>query len=257
MTQETHEAPVAVVEEQAPPTVTVRDLVIKYGDYTAVRGISFDVRPGEVVGLLGGNGAGKSSTMRALATISPAHSGRIIIAGYDVADVRQMERARTHIGYCPDVGGLVRSATPREHIGLTLSMHGKAHLWDNALALVERFNLTRVLDQPTSGFSHGMSRRLSVILAALASNHLLILDEPFDGVDPTGVDETIALINEARDAGLSVILSTHLQEVLTRATDRVLVMVQGQILDDAPAEAYRGDEGVERYVAILEGVDQQ
>lgn len=256
-TDETLESEETTMEEETSPVVepepvTVVDkLVIKYGNKTAVSGISFHIQGGEALGILGDNGAGKSSTMRALSTVAPPTEGTILTAGHNLSEMRGSEAARELTGYCPDVGGLVRSATPREHIGLTLSLHRKTHLWDNAINLLNRLDLTRVIDEPTSGFSHGMSRRLSVVLAALASDKLLILDEPFDGVDPLGVDATIDLINEAKDAGLAVVLSTHLQEVLVRATDRVIVMASGTIIDEGPSSEFKGKKGQKRYYDSL------
>lgn len=238
--------------DEARPVVTrVDNLVIKYGNKTAVKGVSFDIRSGEALGILGDNGAGKSSTMRALGVVNPPTSGSIMTHGFNLSDSRGAESARSVTGYCPDVGGLVRSATTREHIGLALHLHRKISMWDSAMELVERLGLSHVLDEPTSGFSHGMSRRLSVVLAALSSEKLMILDEPFDGVDPIGVDATISIIEEAKNAGLGIILSTHLQDVLVRATDRIIVMAGGEIIDGGPSTDFAGAKGVERYLSAL------
>lgn len=235
------------------PVVKVEDLVIDYGSVRAVNGISFEVAPGEVLGLLGRNGAGKSSTLRVLSTVAPATEGLVEVAGFDLSRERDAEKARQVIGYCPDVGGVIRSATIREHIGLNLALHNRTHLWNQALELVDRFALTHALDKTAAGFSHGMTRRLSVILAALSSEQLLILDEPFDGVDPVGVETTLELVREAKASGLSVILSTHLQDVLAAGTDRILVAVDGRIVDGGIASEFAGEEGKERYVAALGG----
>lgn len=232
--------------------VSVRDLVIKYNDFTAVNAISFDIKPGQAVGLLGSNGAGKSSSLRVLASVTPPTSGTVVIDGLDMSQPRNVDKGRLLTGYCPDVGGLIKMATPREHIGIMLSARGKLHLWPQALELVDRFNLGEFIDQPTSGFSHGMSRRLSVILAVLSSQRFLILDEPFDGVDPNGVDTTIEIIQEAKEAGLGIVLSTHLQELLVRATDTVLVMNKGNIVATGPSEEFSGAEGTQRYAELIQ-----
>jgi len=244
--------PSSTDQDETRPVVTcVKNLVIKYGNKVAVDDVSFNIFGGEALGVLGDNGAGKSSTMRALGVVNPPTAGTIVTHGFNLSDIRGAEAARTVTGYCPDVGGLVRSATTREHIGLSLHLHRKTDMWDSALELVDRLGLSHVLDEPTSGFSHGMSRRLSVVLAALSSERLMILDEPFDGVDPLGVDATINIINEAKQSGLGVILSTHLQDVLVRATDRVIVMAGGKIIDGGPSEDFIGTTGVTRYLNAL------
>lgn len=231
--------------------VSVQDLKIQYGSNTAVNGISFEIFPGEAVGILGENGAGKSSTMKTLATIAPPSDGSVVIDGHSMTDLRKIDNAKMLLGYCPDVGGLIRSATPREHIGLLLELHGKTEKWQQAVDLLDAFNLLHVIDQPTSGFSHGMSRRLSVILAAIASEKLLILDEPFDGVDPFGVETTIELINQAKKAGLGVVLSTHLQDILVEASDRVIVMEKGKIVAENRSRYFAGKRGKRRYRNLL------
>lgn len=237
--------------EGHPVAVHLADLTIRYGEVVAVDGITLSVAPGQVLGLMGGNGAGKSSTLRAVAGVNPPTSGTLVVAGFDMADPRQVEKARQSVGYCPDVGGLIPAATPREHIAATLAFRGLTHLWPQAYDLVERFELTRAFDRLTGGFSHGMARRLSVILAALAAEQVLILDEPFDGVDPGGVDATLEVINSARDAGLAVMISTHLLGLIVRSCDSVTVMNAGRLVASGPAGEYGGQQGDHRYQQLL------
>lgn len=233
--------------------VHLDDLVIRYARdrRPAVNGLSLSVHSGEVLGLLGGNGAGKSSTLRAIAGIQPANDGTIRVAGFDLGRARDVEAARRRVGYCPDTGGLLRTATVREHIGLALALHRQLPEWPAALELVQRFDLQEVLDQPTSGFSHGMSRRLSVLLAVLTAQDVLILDEPFDGVDPLGVAATEAVIREAAARGLAVLVSTHLHSLLVGVADRVAVMVDGSIVATGPAAEFAGTAGESRYATLL------
>lgn len=232
--------------------VEVDSLKIMYKDFEAVKGINFYSDAGKVLGILGGNGAGKSSTLRSLAAVTPVTAGTILIDGTPITDPQYIDYGRSLIGYCPDVGGLIPQATIKEHLSLALNIHNKMHLWDSAVHLVERFGLGEALNKSTGGFSHGMSRRLSVVLALLTSQKVLILDEPFDGVDPLGVEETIKAVNEATSAGLTVIISTHLQDLLVEASDDVLIMSKGEIIARGPADRFRGEEGKQSYKAILE-----
>lgn len=233
------------------PVVEVNNLKIAYNKTLAVKDISFTVDAGEAVGFLGSNGAGKSSTLKVLGGVLNPTGGTVIIDGLAMTDYHSSDKARNLVGYCPDVGGLIPQATLREHIGLSLSFHNRLELWPQALELVSMFDLDYALDNIVSGFSHGMSRRASVILATISSASLLILDEPFDGVDPMGVESVSKVIKMAKNAGIAVIVSTHLQDVLANLTDDIVVMAKGEILGRFPSSELTGSEGIARYQRIL------
>lgn len=241
-----------VKTNQTTPIVSLKDVNIKFLDFTAVKKLSMTVNSGEIVGILGSNGAGKSSTMKAIAGVIKPTGGTITVSGLDLSSGIAAEQAKGLIGYCPDVGGLVVGATPREHIQLLLNLHRKPELYPLSLKLTEALGLIEFIDTPVGGFSHGMSRRLSVLLAALSAENLLILDEPFDGVDPLGVIAINAVIREASAAGLAVIVSTHLQTLLTEISDRIIIMRKGDILYEAPSSWFAGKFGAKRYQKLLD-----
>lgn len=232
--------------------ISVDKLKVSFSGFVAVDEISFEVKPGQVIGILGSNGAGKSSTMKALAGIIRPESGSIIVDGHTLTSLKEEEQAKNVIGYCPDVGGLVTGATPREHLQLLLSLHKREEDYDLGLYLIHEIGLDKFIDTPVGGFSHGMSRRLSVVLATLASKKVLILDEPFDGVDPIGVDAIEKIIHEAKQNGLAVVVCTHLQSILTRVVDDLVIMKNGQIVDRLPAADLSGAAGEKLYKDILE-----
>lgn len=247
-------ADVSSMTAALPEAIVFADrLTVQYGPVTAVRDLNLSVNSGQVLGLLGGNGAGKSSTLRAIASVNPPTSGLLSIDGHDLSDPKQAEIARKVIGYCPDVGGLIRQSTVREHIGITLASRGRLEDWPYAMQLLEEFGLLSVLDRETHGFSHGMSRRLSVLLAALAAKRVLILDEPFDGVDPLGVNATRAVIKRAKDAGLAVLVSTHLLRLLTLVSDDIAVMVAGNVVEEREASVFAQPDGEQHYESLLRG----
>lgn len=231
--------------------IEIENLTIAYGKVRAVDGLDLHVSPGEVVGLLGGNGAGKSSTLRAISGVNPHTSGRLDVCGHDMADPAAAERARLLVGYCPDVGGLLREATVREHIALALAFRQLTHLWPQAMDMLDLFGLTGVLDRVTRGFSHGMCRRLSVLLAALTAEKVLVLDEPFDGVDPLGVEATLSAVRLATSAGVGVLISTHLLDLVVESCDRVVVMVDGRAAVNDTADAFSGAQGRTTYARLL------
>jgi len=232
------------------PVVDVRGLSVAFGSVLAVDGVDLTVPAGASVALVGRNGAGKSTTLRALACVLPPSAGSVRIAGVDA--VRDPSAAKARLGYCPDVGGLIPRATPWEHLSLAAALRDMDGGWeDRANDLLQRFELDSVADRLTSGFSHGMGRRLSVVLAAFHAPAVLLLDEPFDGVDPLGVDATLTMISELRLAGSAVIVSTHLLDLAVRACDDAVVLHRGSVMAASPAAELAGPDGAARYRSLL------
>ncbi len=231
--------------------VEIAGLTVRFGEVEAVAGVDLSVAAGRATGLLGRNGAGKSTTLRVLAGVVPPTSGRVHVAGLDVAqDPIGVKRL---VGYCPDIGGLVPRATPWEHLQLAARLRRLPSTWERrARLLLERFDLHEVAHRPTAGFSHGMGRRLSVVLADLAEPSVLLLDEPFDGVDPTGVEATLRLVDEAVRRGAAVLLSTHLRELAVKACDPVLVLRRGEPVATLAGAELGGEDGERAYRALLD-----
>jgi ABC-2 type transport system ATP-binding protein len=232
------------------PVVDVRSLHVRFGEVEAVAGVDLQAYAGHATALLGRNGAGKSTTMRVLAGVVPPTAGSAVVAGYDVrTQALEVKRA---VGYCPDVGGLVPRATPWEHLQLSAKLRRMRGWEDRARDLLERFELGDVAHRVTTGFSHGMGRRLSVVLAALHEPEVLLLDEPFDGVDPIGVEATFDVISDARARGACVLVSTHLRELAVQACSEVLVLRGGAQVAAATAGDMSGEEGARAYRSLLD-----
>ncbi|MGI8645594.1 MAG: ABC transporter ATP-binding protein [Nocardioides sp.] len=155
---------------------------MRFGEVEAVAGVDLQGYAGQATALLGRNGAGKSTTMRVLAGVVPPTAGEAWVAGLDVRT--QTLAVKRMVGYCPDVGGLVPRATPWEHLQLAARLRRMNDWEPRGRDLLERFELGDAAHRITAGFSHGMGRRLSVVLAAMHEPDVLRLDEPFDGVDP-------------------------------------------------------------------------
>jgi ABC-2 type transport system ATP-binding protein len=230
--------------------VVVRDLTVRFGAVEAVSGLDLTLPASASVALIGRNGAGKSTTLRVLAGVLPPTSGSVVIAGID--GVRDPSAAKSRVGYCPDVGGLIPRATAWEHLQLAATLRGLDASWrERAADLLERFDLTGVADRITSSFSHGMGRRMSVVLAAIHSPDVLLLDEPFDGVDPLGVEATMQVIQELRLQGSAVLVSTHLLELAVQACEEAVVLHRGAVVSATPATELAGVAGAARYRSLL------
>jgi ABC-2 type transport system ATP-binding protein len=230
--------------------VVVRDLTVRFGAVEAVSGLDLTLPASASVALIGRNGAGKSTTLRVLAGVLPPTSGSVLIAGTDA--VRDPSTAKSRVGYCPDVGGLIPRATAWEHLQLAATLRGLDASWrERATDLLERFDLTSVADRITSSFSHGMGRRMSVVLAAFHSPDVLLLDEPFDGVDPLGVEATMEVIAELQLQGSAVLVSTHLLDLAVQACEEAVVLHRGAVVSATPAAELAGVAGAARYRSLL------
>jgi ABC-2 type transport system ATP-binding protein len=235
---------------EALARVDVRALWVRFGEVAAVQGVDLTATAGHATALLGRNGAGKSTTMRVLAGVVPPTSGTVLVDGIDVA--RDPMAVKRRIGYCPDVGGLVPRATPWEHLQLSARLRRMDGWEARARDQLERFELGDVAHRVTSGFSHGMARRLSVVLATFHEPSVLLLDEPFDGVDPLGVEATMEAVTDACARGATVLVSTHLRELAMQACEVALVLRGGAQVASMPASALSGEEGAGAYRALLD-----
>ncbi|WP_336922669.1 ABC transporter ATP-binding protein [Aquipuribacter sp. SD81] len=237
------------VAAQSREGVTVERLHVRFGSVTAVDAVDLGVSPGQVLALVGGNGAGKSTTMRVVAGVVPATSGRVVVDGVDVS--RDLLAAKQRTGYCPDVGGLLPRATPWEHLQLSAALRGLTGWEERAQHLLKRFELADVTDRVTAGFSHGMGRRMSVVLAGLHRPPVLLLDEPFDGVDPLGVEATFELVEDLTATGTAVLVSTHLLQLATEVANDAVVLRSGSVVGRLPVADLVGREGARRYRELL------
>jgi ABC-2 type transport system ATP-binding protein len=182
--------------------------------------------------------------------VVPPTAGEVRVAGLDVS--RHPLEVNRVTGDCPDVGGLVPRATAWEHLQLSARLRRLTGWETRARDLLERFELGDAAHRVTGGFSHGMGRRLSVVLAILHEPDIVLLDEPFDGVDPVGVEATLEAIADARARGACNLVSTHLRELAIQACSSVLVLRGGARVANVDASEMAGEEGARAYRALLD-----
>jgi ABC-2 type transport system ATP-binding protein len=228
-----------------PPCVSLRDLVKKYGDFTAVGGISFDVLPGEIFGFLGVNGAGKTTTLRMLAGTLVPSSGSISICGISLLD--EPERAKSCTGYIPDRPYLYTKLTGQEFIEFVADLYNleRANSRPRMSALLQEFGLDRWKHELIETYSHGMRQRLATVAALIHEPKLLVVDEPMVGLDPHGAKLLKDSFRRYAASGMGILLSTHSLNVAEELADRLAVVHEGRILAMGTIEEIRRQSGVQ------------
>ena len=212
--------------------VTVRDLRKSYRAVEAVRGISFAVSRGEVFGLLGANGAGKTSTLECLLGLRRPDGGALELAGVDLR--RHPGEARRKIGAVLQTTLLPERITVREAVRLFAALYPAPV---PAAALLERFGLTALAEARFEGLSGGERQRLALALAFVGRPEVLVLDEPTAGLDPVVRASLHAEIRRARAEGCAVVLSTHYMEEAEALCDRIAILAGGRILAEGAPQA--------------------
>ena len=202
----------------------------KGGAVDAVRGVSIDVRRGEIFGFLGPNGAGKTTTLRMLTTLLPMGSGTATVAGFDVG--RQPKQVRERIGYVSQLGGADELATGRENLILQGRLYGaaRAQVAPRAEELAGLLDLAEFADRRVSTYSGGQRRRLDIALGIVHDPSVLFLDEPTTGLDPQSRANLWDHIRSLRERGTTVFLTTHYLEEADVLCDRLMIMDHGQIV---------------------------
>ena len=207
----------------------VRGLSRAYGRHVIVKDVSFGVPAGRMLALLGPNGCGKSTTLKVLSGAIQPTAGDFTVGGHPGGS----DPARRATGYVPDTRGVFPRLTGGEHLELAARLHGAADWRPRAAELIERLELDEVADLPAAAYSHGQSRRLSMAMALVARPPLLLVDEPFDGVDLEGVDTITDLLVEARADGAAIVLTTHLLDAAVIA-DEVAVFRHHELVGPEP-----------------------
>jgi lipooligosaccharide transport system ATP-binding protein len=222
--------------------IEVEDLHKDYGDIAAVDGITFSVDPGEIYGLLGPNGAGKTTTMRMLVGLSPATSGTIAVAGINV--IKDGRAVRELTGVVTQHDGLDGGLTVFQNLFLYGFLAGlsRARAKERAHEVLEFFGLRDRSKANVYELSGGMKRRLAIARSMMTSPSVIVMDEPTTGLDPQSRNRVWEELAELKDAGVTVLLSTHYMEEATILCDRLSIMDHGKILDEGTP-----DQMIERH----------
>ncbi|HUI58350.1 MAG TPA: ABC transporter ATP-binding protein [Bryobacteraceae bacterium] len=215
--------------------ISCRNLTRRFGDFTAVDGLTFEVPPGSICAFLGPNGAGKSTTVRMLAALLPPSSGEARVCGLDAA-ANSVELKRL-IGVLPEDLGLFDDLTVEEHLLLTGSVYGldRRQTHSRARQLLHALSLEHGRHTFAAACSHGMRKKTAFAMALLPNPRVLFLDEPFEAVDPVTSRIMRALLQSIARRGMTVFLTSHILSVAEEIATQVVMIRKGKIVWNSPA----------------------
>ena len=237
------------VENGSVPDIQATGLVKQYGTRTVVNGVSINVRCGEIVGLLGPNGAGKTTTFYMLVGLVKPNEGLVSFRGINVTRTPVYRRARMGIGYLAQEASIFRKLTVEENVLAILETLNltKNQRKERAEELLASLGLTKVTKQRAYTLSGGERRKLEIARALVRSPAILMLDEPFSGVDPLAVHDIQEIIRGLRNKGLGIIVTDHNVRETLSIVDRAYLVYDGQILCEGTSDFLVQDESARRF----------
>ena len=228
-------------------------LTKRYGEKTAVNDLSLHIKPGEIYGFIGHNGAGKTTTIKSCAGILAFDEGEISVGG---VSIRQDPIAcKKMMAYIPDNPDLYTFLSGVKYLNFVADMYGvdKARREERIAMYADMLELTDDLAQPVSAYSHGMKQKLAIISALIHEPKLIIMDEPFVGLDPKATHILKGVMRDICNAGGAIFFSTHVLEVAEKLCDRVAIIRQGKLVANGTMEEVSGDASLEEVFLELEG----
>ena len=233
--------------------LTIQHLTKRYGEKKAVDDLSLHIAPGEIYGFIGHNGAGKTTTLKSVVGILQFDEGEITIDGHSVkADPLTCKR---ELAYIPDNPDLYDFMTGIKYLNFVADIFGvgAAERQARIRRYADAFELTEDLAQPIAAYSHGMKQKLAIIAAWLHQPRLIIMDEPFVGLDPKASHQLKGMMREVCDNGGAIFFSTHVLEVAEKLCDKVAIIKGGKLIRSGTMEEVKGDDSLEEVFLELEG----
>ena len=223
-----------------------------YGEKKAVDDLSLHIRAGEIYGFIGHNGAGKTTTLKAVAGILQFDAGEIIVNGKSIRT--QPLDCKRDMAYIPDNPDLYEYMTGIKYLNFIADIFGvdTQTRQERIRKYADLFELTADLAQPIAAYSHGMKQKLAIISAWLHDPKLIIMDEPFVGLDPKAAHTLKGMMRELCDAGGAIFFSTHVLEVAEKLCDKVAIIKGGKLIRSGTMEEVKGDDSLEEVFLELE-----
>ena len=225
-----------------------------YGEKRAVDDLSLHIAPGEIYGFIGHNGAGKTTTLKAAVGILQFDAGEITIGGPSIQT--EPLACKRLLAYIPDNPDLYDFMSGIQYLNFIADVFGipAAERWARIEPYADAFELTGDLGQPISAYSHGMKQKLAIIAAWIHDPKLIIMDEPFVGLDPKAAHLLKGMMRELCDVGGAIFFSTHVLEVAEKLCDKVAIIKGGRLIRSGTMEEVKGDDSLEDVFLELEDV---
>ncbi len=231
----------------------IEHLTKKYGEKTAVEDLSLHILKGEIYGFIGHNGAGKTTTLKSIAGILQFEEGKIRIDGDSIQENPLV--CKKKIAYIPDNPDLYEFMTGVQYLHFIADIFGvdEQTRRERIRKYADLFEITSDLAQPIAAYSHGMKQKLAIIAAWIHNPELIIMDEPFVGLDPKASHILKGMMREVCDEGGAIFFSTHVLEVAEKLCDKVAIIKNGKLIRSGTMEEVKGDDSLEEVFLELEG----
>ena len=231
----------------------INGLSKSYGSHKAVDNLNMNIRNGEIHGFIGHNGAGKTTTLRSIAGIMQFEEGNILIDGHSIKE--EPLACKKIMAYIPDNPDLYEFMTGIQYLIFIADIFDvDVSVRDQRIhRYTDLFEITSVLDDTISSYSHGMKQKLAIVSAWIHEPKLILMDEPFVGLDPKASHILKQMMREFCDQGNAILFSTHVLEVAEKLCDRVAIIKDGKLIRSGTMEEVRGDSSLESVFLELEG----
>ena len=233
--------------------IAVYDLVKQYGKFTAVDGVTLEVKAGEIHGFLGPNGAGKTTTLRMIAGLLRPTSGRVVVNGHDLA--AEPEAAKASLGFIPDRPFIYEKLTAAEFLRFHGGLYGLdgTGVMDRVHEMLDLFELRKWENELVESFSHGMKQRLVMSAAFLHRPRAVAVDEPMVGLDPRGARLIKDVFRRMSERGVAILMSTHTLEVAQEMSHRISIILKGRIIAQGTVDEVRqlGGAGDDQLTSVF------
>lgn len=231
----------------------IENLTKTYGEKKAVDNLSLHIAPGEIYGFIGHNGAGKTTTLKAVVGILQFDKGEVFIKGESIR--KNPLACKQKIAYIPDNPDLYEFMTGIKFLNFIADIFGvpEEKRQERIHKYADLFEMTENLAQPIASYSHGMKQKLAIISAWIHEPKLIIMDEPFVGLDPKAAHILKQMMREICDEGGAIFFSTHVLEVAEKLCDKVAIIRNGQLIQSGTMQEVKGDDSLEEVFLELEG----